>query len=1196
MKVDYDNGWFVARCAFEERHGFLDAGFTWVPSIKKLATESISVALKFRDLLTPEARAFIGLSTGNTLSPTVREKGWDYKDFQTEGIDYSVEREVTLIADEPGLGKGHPLGTHVATPEGWRAIGDLVPGDFVLGSSGRATRVLSIHPRGMQPIFRVMLDDGAHVTVDGDHLWFIGDDDGEWRTIDTRGLLGLVRHGVHPEIPVLSAPAEFLARDLPSSTVSALNRLNPKTYAEDVDHVDSREWVTASVGQRLEFLSALIRRAGKIRNGAVRLDIPAPIYREDLVEAVVQITRSIGGIAYVESRFRKAICTLHLPDDLWMSLFGYHPERKRINKKWHNFVPGVPARRVIDVTPVGVDKCVCISVDAKDSLYITEDFIVTHNTIQAIGVANRMRGIGSVLIVCLASHKEHWKRSFETWDVQDLSVEIATGKTEFPDSQVVVINYDIIHRFHDEIRAGTWDLIIMDEAHALKNKDARRTVYILGGMEAIPKGERKKGGPKQRKISPIKARRKVFLTGTPMTGRPRDLYTFIRAADPTLYPQYHDFALKFCGGYYDSYGNLDDTGSSNEDELNALLRSLLMIRHLKDEVMKELPPKTRTVLPLASEGLSRKIAAERDAIAELLAAYEKKIGTVADLTTEEIADLVLNATPRLFEDYAREAEGELDKNTPINKLAIARQELALAKVPMIIEHLKAVLESETCVVFFGYHQAVIEAVRDAFPGCAVVYGKTPMKKRQPEVDRFQDGLDPECRVFVGQYTAAGTGFTMTRSRVVVCGELTWVPHELSQAEDRCIYAGQPVLTRRGSVNIEDVRIGDQVMTHLGRWRTVTSTSSKQNRGGVTEVSVVGYNSPIKTTDDHKYYVYRDGSMQWVEAHDIKLTDYLVMPVMSSSDDDYDYYHIPSEFMVPTEFTNSWGAQQRNGRAVHVDKIKLTLEWCELLGRYAAEGYCATGEAKGRFVSLSGNVLEKSIFEGYIRLFKDIGVKASIRQTGNGIEMRAYSANVARMFRHLFVGDDCYTKIVPDIVWEFSSRQKLAFLRGYHNGDGYSNSRSSLEYVTASRSLAYGMAVIAAEVGYSPCVRTITNVHNSRQMVVTGNLVSDRHVGDYVLYKVSGVATSREIRSEDGKHPRVYDLTVEEDHSFMVGPVVVHNCHRFGQEDNVLVYHLVVTGSLDDVLINRIMVKQETNDRILDGKGKSHPLSHIHIKG
>lgn len=137
----------------------------------------------------------------------------------------------------------------------------------------------------------------------------------------------------------------------------------------------------------------------------------------------------------------------------------------------------------------------------------------------------------------------------------------------------------------------------------------------------------------------------------------------------------------------------------------------------------------------------------------------------------------------MFEDYAEQADDYNISDTPINKLALARQELALAKVPLIVEHIKSLLESEPCIVFFGYHQAVIEAVRDAFPGCACVYGKTPMKKRQAIVDRFQE--DETCRVFVGQYTAAGTGFTLTRSRVVVCGELTWVPSELTQAEDRC---------------------------------------------------------------------------------------------------------------------------------------------------------------------------------------------------------------------------------------------------------------------------------------------------------------------------------------------------------------------------------------------------------------------------
>lgn len=783
MRVDFQSGKFVVSCKFEERHPFLEAGFLFDKSVKKLATESIAVALKFGHLLTDAAKSFIGISTVNQLSTSVQDHGWDFMDFQTEGIEYGVNKGVVLIGDEPGLGKGHPLGTHIATPLGWKAIEDLEVGDSVIGSTGEAIWITGVHPRGIQPIFRVTFDDGAHVVVDADHIWSVYDEQGEIRDTNTSDLKEVVDAGSCPEIPVVSSPVKFYSKDLPDPTVAAISRMLPSTYDEPLE-IDCREFITASVSQRFDFLSALIRRVGKIRNGAIRIDIPHPWEREDLVDAVVQITRSLGGIAYLETKLTRARIKLHLPEGLWKGMFGYREDAKRIRKKVRKFIPGNPARRIIDVSAVGVDRCICLSVSARDGLYVTEDFILTHNTVQAIGIANRMNGIGSILVICLASHKEHWKRAFETWDINDLSVDIAYGNEPFPDSQVVVCNYDIIHRFHDEVRAGTWDLIICDEAHALKNKEARRTIYTLGGVEKIPSKKWVKGKPKTSTVTPIKARRTIFLSGTPMAGRPRDLFTMIRAADPKgIGADYEAYAKRYCGGYYDTMGGFDDSGATNEDELNAVLRSLLMIRHLKNDVLKDLPPKTRSVVPLSSEGLSRKLEAERDAIVELLSAYERKIGTIKELSEEDIAELVLSATPKMFEDYAEQADDYNISDTPINKLALARQELALAKVPLIVEHIKSLLESEPCIVFFGYHQAVIEAVRDAFPGCACVYGKTPMKKRQSIVDRFQE--DETCRVFVGQYTAAGTGFTLTRSRVVVCGELTWVPSELTQAEDRC---------------------------------------------------------------------------------------------------------------------------------------------------------------------------------------------------------------------------------------------------------------------------------------------------------------------------------------------------------------------------------------------------------------------------
>jgi SWI/SNF-related matrix-associated actin-dependent regulator 1 of chromatin subfamily A len=375
-------------------------------------------------------------------------------------------------------------------------------------------------------------------------------------------------------------------------------------------------------------------------------------------------------------------------------------------------------------------------------------------TIQAIGVVNADDAIRRVLVVCPASLKLNWQRELEKWLTKPLRVGIADSRT-LPVADVVIVNYDVLHK-HD-LQAEMFDLLVVDEAHRIKNGKARRTQQVLA----------------------LRARRRVYMTGTPLVNRPVELWTLIHSLDPTTWSSFWPYAKRYCGAARNKYG-WDLSGASNLHELQARLRGTIMVRRLKRDVLTELPPKIRQVIELPADGATAEIAAERAAWQRHEAAIDELRAAVELAKASEAPDDYRNAVERL-QAGARVAFTEISR---------LRYATALAKAPQVIEHVREALEEDgRKVVIFAHHHDVIDHLMAAFGSEAVALtGDTPLADRQAAVDRFQ--ADDQVRVFIGSLTAAGVGITLTASSHVVFAELDWVPGNVTQGEDRCHRIGQ----------------------------------------------------------------------------------------------------------------------------------------------------------------------------------------------------------------------------------------------------------------------------------------------------------------------------------------------------------------------------------------------------------------------
>jgi SWI/SNF-related matrix-associated actin-dependent regulator of chromatin subfamily A-like protein 1 len=409
-------------------------------------------------------------------------------------------------------------------------------------------------------------------------------------------------------------------------------------------------------------------------------------------------------------------------------------------------------------------------------------------TIQAAGVINATPSVRKVLVVCPASLKINWERELRRWLVRPLTIGVANGG--WPMTDVVIVNYDVLRKFDAEIKGVDWDLAVFDEAHYVKNGKAQRTQAIFGKWDADAKAW---------KVAPIRAARRLFLTGTPILNRPKELWTIVHALDRKgLGDNWRNFHVRYCAGYQGRHGwNID--GASHLDELNSKLRAAFMIRRLKSEVLTELPAKRRQVIVLEPSKKARALIERQNALAERVS--KAKEALQASKATED---------PKAFE--AAVAALDDASGAAFEEMSALRHEIALAKLPQVIEHVRDALDgSEGKILVFAHHRDVVEALTQEFAdvGAVKLMGGDSADDKQSAVDRFQ--TDPSCRVFIGSIKAAGVGITLTAATHVVFAEQDWTPGWNQQAEDRAHRIGQ-----RESVLIQYVVLDGSLDAHIAQ--------------------------------------------------------------------------------------------------------------------------------------------------------------------------------------------------------------------------------------------------------------------------------------------------------------------------------------------------------------------------------------------
>lgn len=508
---------------------------------------------------------------------------------------------------------------------------------------------------------------------------------------------------------------------------------------------------------------------------------------EQLYKDICELVHSLGGIVRVKTKIptykykgekkqgQKAYrLNIKLPE-------GIFPFRLR--RKVLKYTPPTkyPVNRYIeDINFEKMGEAVCIKVNSPDSLFVVEHGIVTHNTGQALLTMN-MRHPVEALIICPSILKYNWLKEARKWMIGEIvayiyeskKIRYYTGRITNHNKKTIlhIINYDLLEKFKERIWGVPFNFFVADESHYIKNQDANRT-----------------------KISQHLARKakwKIFITGTPIYNRPKDLFVALNLIDPAVFGNYKDFTERYCGAKEGKEGKVVFGKPSNIEELNALLRSNYMVRRMAKDVLKDLPEKIKDVIVLSESDLDVLVEKEKKAVIDSKNAEDKLRAEAEELKTlasqnKEFEQLYKNKVKALREIKFKNF-GELSR---------IRKEIAVKKAPYVVDFVKDILDNnedpESKIVVFGHHKEVIHKIYNDLKkyNPVMITGETNDGERQRAIMMFKE--KNKCRVFVGSMGAAGTGVDglQQNCNIIVFAELDWTPSLVDQAESRLQRIGQ----------------------------------------------------------------------------------------------------------------------------------------------------------------------------------------------------------------------------------------------------------------------------------------------------------------------------------------------------------------------------------------------------------------------
>lgn len=376
----------------------------------------------------------------------------------------------------------------------------------------------------------------------------------------------------------------------------------------------------------------------------------------------------------------------------------------------------------------------------------------------------------------------------------------------------------------------------------------------------------------------------------------------------------------------------------------------------------------------------------------------------------------------------------------------------------------------------------------------------------------------------------------------------------------CFTAGHRITTKAGFKNIEEISQGDQVLTHNGQYKNVYNIQKRLYSGNLYDFELTGFPfEHIECTEEHPILVAKRHlkneknkkfTVEWVPASDLTPKDYVTVPI------DREVELLSSKVFTVTK---------KNTEATV--EVPMNREFFRLIGYYLAEGSC---EDRG-YLRFSFSTKEREYVEDVKALVKDLfkidKYNELTYKDRNGLELVFSSVVLARIFKEF--GTSSNSKHLPFWIQKAPFELQSELVKGYYRGDGNyykAQTSSGLKEIfrisTVSKTLAIQIRDLLFRGNIVASLNLRNRDHEGRQNIynvviggeylkpfahivghesIPNEINGHKRATPYFIDEKYAYFPIKKILSSQVSDIEVYNFSVDDDESYVVGGVGVHNC-------------------------------------------------------